>query len=314
MEHNTCEHVRWVVHGRRRKRCSGCKKTKTIRPQKRGRKQKRVNIGVLRKYLSGKSVRTSIRDVRRARDLLVRTTPWPDLSHLKGHCILIADALHIRTRTYRAFVHIILIASLDDDRAWILPMHVDTRGENRETWQTALEHALTPALHARIKALVCDGKASLLSLAREEGWVVQRCQFHLIARLQLKRSKYALSRHRQEGIMLYELAKTVFTTTSDEDCIRAVRALMTVARTESNKYLRTIVSGFTKHYRDYRAHLEYPELHLPHTTNAVESLNSIVRGLLQRMHGVRTRKAAEKWIEALLKQRQFIRLKRHTFS
>lgn len=255
-----------------------------------------------------------MRDLRRARDLFVRTTPWPKVSQLTEPCVLIADAIHIRTRTYKAFVHIVLIASVHDDRAWILPMHIDTRGEHKDTWRTALEAALTPVLHARVKALVCDGKAGLLSLARDHGWAVQRCQFHLIARLQLKRSKYALSRHRREGVMLYELAKTVFTTQSERTCARAVRTLTDIAHIETNKYLRTIVSGFAKHHRDYRTYIEQPDLQLPHTTNAVESVNSLVRGLLRRMHGVRTAKAAGAWIEALLKQRQFVRLKRHTFS
>ena len=316
MKNNTrefeCAHARWVVHGKRRRRCARCGKTKTVWRRKRGRKRCRAPIAALTSYLLGKTASASTRRLRQARDQFNRTSRWFDISVLPAPYLLIADAVHIRTHTYRVITHGMLLASAYDNRAWILPPYFDDRGETASSWQCAFA-ALSPWLISRVQALVCDGKSGLLRLARSHGWLIQRCQFHLIARLQLKRSKYALSRHRQEGIRLYELAKTVCTTRSDRALANALRVLATVARAESNRYLKTILSGFVKHHQDYRTFLRHPELNLPRTTNAVESLNSLIRSLTRRMRGFENAASARAWIEALLKHRQYINLntKRH---
>lgn len=318
MENNTCEpecrHKRWVAHGQRRKRCAHCGKTRTMRKKRRGRKRRRVGTLPLARYLNGKSVRTPSRMLGRSRDLFLRTTPWPDVSGLSGPCILIADALHIRTRTYRLVVHVILIASAQDDRAWILPVHFGTKSESGESWAQAFECALSAEPRTRIEGLVCDGRQGLLGYARQQGWVVQRCQFHLIARLQSLRSVRALSRHRADGRTLHALAKTVFTTRSMDDCTCTVRLLERRAAIEPNRHLRTVVSGLVKHHQDYRTYLNRSDLCLPYTTNAVESVNSLIRRLMRDMRGFENETSARAWIEALLKHRRYIRLTRHRKS
>jgi transposase-like protein len=224
--------------------------------------------------------------------------------------VLIADALHIRTSKYKTFVHITLVTSPDSDRAWLLPPHFDGTGENHTSWARAFDNIPCNIL-SKTKALICDGKSGLLGAGRNRGWLIQRCQFHFIARLQIKRSKFALSRHRKEGVMLYELAKTIFATKSENELDLSIRKLSSVSKTESNKYLRVILSGLVKNVSDYRTYLLHPKLNLPQTTNAVECVNSLIRDRIRRMHGFENEISARAWIESLLKIRQYICLKKH---
>lgn len=281
-----------------------------MRNKKRGRKRKRLSKTVLCRYLAGKSVRTRPHTLRATRNLFVRTTPWPDLTEIIGPCVLIVDALHIRTTVYTAIIHVLLLKPIHEGRAYILPFWTGTKTENKDSWRRAFEAHVPATLRSRIKALVCDGKSGLPELAREYGWLVQRCQFHLIARLQLKRSKYALSRHREEGVMLYELARTVCDTTSERKLQKALRTLTRIVQCEKNRHLKTILSGFVKHHQDYRTSLAHPELCLPTTTNAAESVNSLIRSMLFRMKGCRTSYSVLLWIEALLKYQSHIRVQK----
>lgn len=303
-----CAHACSTVHAKRRRRCRECGITWTVRKRRRGRKRTRGNIQAVVRYVQGKSVALTFKQLRKSRDAFIRKTQWPVIP--AGPCILIADALHIRTATYRAIVHLILVKPLHEERAYILPPFVDSRGENKWTWAEALTNIPVKVL-SNTQALVCDGRTGLPELGAYYGWLVQRCTFHLIARLQMKRSKYILSRHRREGVFLYELFTTVCTTRSSRKLKLSLEQLRYLAQVESHRQLRSIFSGLIKHHGDYRTYIEHPLLELPATTNAVECLNSIIRRFLHRARGFQTAPSALAWIEALLKCRQFIRVKNH---
>lgn len=311
MENNTCQHISWRTHAKRRKQCVQCGKTQTIRIKKRGRKPKRTSITPLIAYLRGKSVRTSSRDLRRARDLFNRTMDWPDVSMQSSPCFLLADALHIKTPTYQLSVYIILVTTIGEERAQILPVYFGKGGESFENWQKAFMSALPQQLLPFVKALVCDGRGSLLALGKKYGWLIQRCQFHLLARVQSLRSISALSRHRQEGIFLREQIKIVCETSVSPQMTLAITLLKNVVDHETNRHLKTTLSGLIKNHEHYRTYLQYPDLHLAHTTNAVESLNSLIRGLMWKMRGFENEESARAWITALLKERKFIRVCTH---
>lgn len=303
-----CIHARSAIHAHRRKRCKTCGKTWTIRKRRRGRKRIRANAQIATRYVQGKTVLPAFKHLRRSRDAFLKKTSWPSIP--RGPSILIVDALHLRTQTYTAIIHLMLIKPLVEERAYILPPFIHPRFENKRTWISALEKIPQETLGHAL-ALICDGKAGLPRLGKEMGWLVQRCRFHLMARLQMKRSRWILSRHRREGVFLYELFKTVCTTRSPEKLEYSLKVLVDKAREESNLLLKTIISGLVKNHHDYRTYLEHPSLNLPVTTNAVECLNSIIRRFLHRARGFRTAKSAITWIEVLLKHRRFIRVKTH---
>lgn len=314
MENNTCQHRRWHTHSDRRRRCVQCGKTKTIREKKRGRKPKRVSIEPLIKHLRGKSVRTSSRDLRRARDLFIRTTPWPDVSNISSPCFLLADALHIRTPTYQLSVYIILVVVIGENRTWILPVYFGKGGESFANWDSALKQAVSPELMPHIKALVCDGRTSLVSLGKSYGWLIQRCQFHLLARLQSLRSVGSQSRHQEEGIALKAHIKTVFDTRSEQQVFSTIKELEGIAIVETNRRLKTTLSGLVRNHGHYRTYLTSPELKLSHTTNIVESVNSLIRGLMRKMRGFENEDSARAWVVALLKERRYMNIKSHRKS
>lgn len=301
-----CFHA-WIGHGKRRRRCRLCGFSKVIRKRKRGRKAKRPNIFMLKKFLYGQPYPRSSKALCVARDSFVRGKIEVPV-FAPGPLVLIADALHLKTKTYKIFVHIFLVLSPQEDRAWILEPYFDCGGENEDSWRKAVI-TIPPPIQDRVKALICDGKAGLIRVGKTSGWLIQRCQFHLIARLQLKRSKYALSRHRKEGLRLYELAKSVFSERDDEKLKKVLSILSAIAEVETNRYLKTILKGFARHYEGYRTYLYHPDLKLPQTTNPVESVNSLIRNLMRRMRGFENENSARQWIRALIKNRRFIRIK-----
>lgn len=181
------------------------------------------------------------------------------------------------------------------------------RRENVESyagWQTHFA-TLPVSMIRRLVAAVCDGRTGLVALVRERNLLLQRCHFHLIARLQIKRSKRRSSRHYDEGIRLYRLLKT--TLTASATVARVACRKLAVAARVAPRGLKTVLSGFIANYEDYRAYRRYPHLGLPTTTGSAESLISSVRELLRQLRGVRTRAALEHWVNAYLKYRRTIR-------
>ena len=90
-------------------------------------------------------------------------------------------------------------------------------------------------------------------------------------------------------------------------CMPAFAELECIMDETSSRVLRSVLSGFLTHYRDYRTYLVYPELYLPRTSNTAESLIGMIRSLCYRARGFRTIHALRAWIEALIKHRRTVR-------
>jgi hypothetical protein len=246
--------------------------------------------------------------------LFIRTTPWLNVSGIANSCFLVADALHIRTPTYQLSVYITLVVVIGESKARLLPVYFGRGGESFENWDNAIKQAVPPELRHHIKALVCDGRVSLISVGKSYGWLIQRCQFHLLARLQSVRSVGSQSRHQAEGMALKARIKTVFETTSPLQVASAIQELKGIARSETSRRLKTTLSGLVRNHEHYRTYLTYPELKLAHTTNVVESINSLIRGLMRKMRGFENEESAAAWIIALLKDRRYMNIKSHRKS
>lgn len=62
--------------------------------------------------------------------------------------------------------------------------------------------------------------------------------------------------------------------------------------------IRRIIRSTLRWIHDFRAWHEYPHLHLPVTTNAMENMNGRIRALLARHRGLCTPDALQRWIVA----------------
>ena len=310
-----------IKFGNRRRQCVLCKKTWRIRKKKRGRNPKRKSINLFFKYLkreipslyvlarikrniiNKKSEDQLQRELRYGLNKFLKDTDWPKIPTCR-RLIVVADAMveTINKKTYSFYF--ILLRTIKSNKAIIVKPYIKLGAESWLGWQEAF-HRLPESILASIKALVGDGHSGLISIAKRRKWIIQRCHFHLIARIQGRRSRWARSRHRALGKRLYFLTKEIITNTDEKTIVDYLKEIKIIKDNTSSRLLNRYLSGFIKNYREYRTYLYHPELNLPLTSNAVESIIGSIRNLCHRSHGFRTINSLTLWINALLKYKKF---------
>lgn len=303
--------------GNRRRQCSKCKRTWRIRKKRRGRKQKRESKDYVLKYLRRQTLSiytlARLRNVsedklqkrlQKSLNLFLKNQSWPVIPEGKP-LIAVADAMvqFINHQIYTCYF--ILLRKIKDKKAIITPPLIRKGQEVWQGWEEAFKR-IPQKIKTNILALVCDGHSGLISQAKRNHWLIQRCHFHLIARLQAYCSKWSFSRHRAMGKRIYQLVANILANPNEKEIFQALSSLKIYFKKSYSRDLKKILRGFIKHYKDYRTYLYYPELCLPKTNNSVESLISAIRSLNYRARGFCTLASFEKWIGAILKDKQQI--------
>jgi transposase-like protein len=140
--------------------------------------------------------------------------------------------------------------------------------------------AIPNGVHKRIVAFVSDGFRSSARLARQYGWIHQRCHFHLLAQLQVNRGAWKLrsSSDRPLRESIYQDVRSLLTETSVAQRETLVTRLrQSIAKPACPRRLGMIVRELLRHRASFLAYLQYPALNLPTTTNTVESMNRLLR-------------------------------------
>jgi hypothetical protein len=308
--------------GNRRRQCSICKKTWRTRQKKRGRKKKRVTNDFAVRYLNNQvppssalaslrntNERKTQRQLEQSIDYFLKHISWPELPR-QGSLVLIADAMvKYIEKSWHTF-YFMLIKRANENEALIAKPYTQRGTENAQGWRRAIDSLPKPT-RACIKAMVCDGHGGLTSYAFWTKWSIQRCNFHLIARIQSRRSKWKSGRHREEGQLVYDLVNQALTTTDEkvlDDCIMCIEE---ISWTSKSPGLRKVLSGFVKNHQDFRTYLYMPELNLPRTNNTAESLIGCVQNLNFRAKGFATLTSLTKRIHALIKHKKKIKCNGH---
>lgn len=229
---------------------------------------------------------------------------WPSLPS-RHPLIAVADAVRIHAEKRIHTLYLILVRPASASRAWIAPPYVQEGKETWWGWQQAFD-ALPERTRAGIVALVSDGHKGLVSAAHRHEWLVQHCHFHLIAKLQGRRSRWASSRHRLAGEYLYALVHEILTHPDEEVAYRLRDELEAHRIALGSGQIQSYLSAFLREMPEYRTYLNYPDLHIPRTSNSAEALVAMIRRLLSRAHGFRTRASLMRWVTAFLKVQQTI--------
>lgn len=315
-----CGETIWRINSKRRQ-CSCCKKTWTLWPRKKGRKKKRGTSEKLIRYLShfdgtsrqkalqkGKSVRTEQKHMQDSLHRYCKVTSWAKIHD--GPLIVVPDALLVTVGGKLWTLYCILLRPVNGNKATITkPLFLPGREGQDGGWYLAFD-ALPCDVRNRIVAMVCDGAQPLTGMARNEAWILQRCYFHLKARLRHYVSTGPLGRYTREGRKIQYLVDRVVNSSSNDLVKSALDSLRELMAAKGSKSLRRVLSGFLRNYEDYRSYLNYPELNLPRTSNSAESLMSIIRRLQRKAHGFSNPYAFFQWVEALCKYHQTIRCNR----
>lgn len=226
--------------------------------------------------------------------------PWPHAIP-RGRLILVLDAMWFRKDDELNTVYLLGLRAVNGDDLQFLRPILRPGHESQKRWREVIDE-IPPKVRKRISAIVSDSFSGAGGIAKERKWIFQRCQAHLLLRLeticgdnkrrlsfwegrqQLKRLAYGLMNTRDE-IKARKLADEFFRIGNHRECPMKLHMIVT----ETLRYLH-----------EYRACYLHPELRLPATTNALENTNGRVRSLLSRSRGCRTPESLIRWITGFL--------------
>lgn len=313
MPHDTtnsdCKHVCVHVHDVRRRKCADCNATWTVRPKKRGPKPRKRRAAVVRRTFTHERTLAAHAAVARmgtdawrkhhAVALRVLTDrPWPHRAP-RGDLILVLDALWHAVDGEEWTTYLFGLRAVDGEDLIFLRPILRPGHEAQEQWRAVIG-TIPKRTRQRICAIITDSFAGVGAIADEEGWVLQRCHFHLLGKLA------TLCGNRKRRIAWWEerqrtqvLVRRILCDTDERRVSRACRELARLAEDgRCPVRIRRILRSTLRWRHDFRAWYEHPHLRLPATTNAVENMNSRLRSLLQRHRGLRTAGALTRWITA----------------
>lgn len=309
-EKSTCCKSKIIRFGNRRRQCTQCHRTFRMWQRKRGRKKRRVTIRFALSFLCRDvaSLASLARKrncsethlqtlLKRSRDLFIQHTSWPQIP--EGQLLLIADAVLEYIEQKWHTVYLMLVRSVSGTEAFLIPSVIALGTETPEGWKQAL-HTISPSIKTRITAIVCDGHNGLIIEAKLSHWIIQRCHFHLIARLQMRLS-WRIPEKRMNTEIIFSHIYTILQSRDLMAVHRSLAVLVVKRKDSSSKEIRRILAGFITNYQHYRSYLVYPEYNLPTTNNSAESLASSIADLKHRLRGFPTITSFKQWVMALLK-------------
>lgn len=304
--------------GKRRRQCVQCSGTWRIRQKKRGRKRQRPKEHLLMGVLEGTTTlarRAQAQNVssgalekqcERATEKFLKTSNG--YMFPSGKLILIVDGLWTYFHKEGRFtLYLMSVRSTDSAIAHFFDPVLLPGRENLDDWRKAI--ALLPDdVRQQICAMVSDGLRGLKKIAEENTWVFQRCHFHLLAWFQKRHGQYfqrGKTKWVRDAILAYI---QVMLETADQKKLQEFRQeLESIVRyPDCPRYLAMRVREFLRTIDDFRTYLRYPHLHLPTTSNTVETMIRLIRGLLSRIHGAATPQTFLKWTTSYVRHRRTI--------
>ena len=275
--------------GKRRRQCCICKHTWSIRKKRRGRKRKRIATALLNRILLKRHTiiqeqrnvhlsRSGVakRYVRAMRNVAAGSYPIKRLPH--GPYALIGDGLYFKFKRREWVMYLMAVKPIRGKKAYFLdPVLLEGR-ECYERWAQTVA-IIPPTVKKRICAFVSDGFRGTQFLSEQNGWLHQRCHFHLLAALVRGKGK---RRYRVRGSMLRDhLLETIrmMIILKNENGLKTARITVRrlIGRSTCPPYIRKQALEFLEREEDFRTYLGYPKLNLPTTTNAIESTGQMMR-------------------------------------
>lgn len=302
--------------GRRRRQCTLCKKTWSIRPKKRGRPMIRTSPKVLdqiflKSYtlqqLAHRRPRVGLLNFRhRFRQALNRFVARPCPQKIpSGSLTLLADGLYFLFRKKPWVLYLTALKSCRGKTAVFLDPVLFPGKEGAARWRQVFS-AIPPKARCRIKALVADNLNGMKRIAKHEKWILQLCHFHLIMKFQIQ---YRRGRRSLRGgtvrSEIYRFIRQALETSEESILNYSLDRLTRIARIScGTQRIQAMVREFLQSVPYFQAYRTHPELNLPTTTNTVESMCCIIRDLLRRNRCASSPQSLRKWTTALIRLRQ----------
>lgn len=304
--------------GQRRRRCSACGKTWRIRVKKRGRKQKRAHPNLKDTVLErGESLRHKAKRLNKNRESL-RRRHQKNLEQLRkrldmpiapeGPLIAIVDGWVATIKGERFVVCLILLRSVRGKYAIIMEPHIAKGYEHLTGWRDAFD-CLPQETKKRICALVSDGLTGMHVLARENEWVYQRCHFHLLKVMQSLRGKrWSTVKHKALREEMYQMIVSLLKEPSERSALCLSDKLKELlSNPKCPKWFALRTRGFFRQLAYFRTYLQYPELHLPSTTNSAENICRALTETKRKTRGFSSIESLKLWITVQIRAMKPVR-------
>jgi len=274
--------------GGRRRSCSCCGRTWSVRRRRRGPAARRITERLPEAVLlekvpvdllarrSHRSTATIRRRLGRALEKIAAEPFVPTVT--AGGLVLLIDGLWSKLRGRRWVLYNMALKPAASHTAWFLRPHLRAGHESMRGWEAAL-NTIPCELAGRICALAADGKTGIDILAQSRGWPLQLCHRHLIAALDRKLGHPRRQRTVQRPGRDIRATILELLATSDES--RVAEACQEIqhlcGHPNCTVGLRAVALHFVRHQREYRTYLLQPDLGIPTTTCTLESMHNLLR-------------------------------------
>ena len=274
--------------GKRRRQCAICKHTWRIRKKHRGRKRNRIAPRlVIRALIEHRTLvqqhransisqsGLSRRLAKAARAIFSTKSPRQIPG---GPYALLSDGLYFKFKRRDWVMYVMAVKSINLHRAYFLDPILLPGKESYERWRQVLT-TLPQTVRKQVLAFVSDGFRGSKLVAREHGWIHQRCHFHLLMALIRRRGRRS---YRTKGAGIREKllgAVRILLTTTDDVILRhqTLKAQRLIRHPLCPPWIRIQTVEFLRTLNDFRAYLLYPEFNLPTTNNSIESSGKLIR-------------------------------------
>lgn len=274
--------------GKRRRQCGSCKRTWRIRVKQRGRRKKRVTPGLVVRTLIKRQLLIHQKRYghispsgwsRRFTKALLTTERGTNQRRLPaGPYALLGDGLYFKFKRMDWVMYALAVKPVKAQRAYFLDPVLLPGKEGYERWRKAIA-TIPEHIRKSVLAFVSDGFRGSKLVAREHGWIHQRCHFHLLMALIRRhgRRSYQLKSSRIRKKMLTTVSRLL--TARDYKVLDRARGRAQGLLTHPlcPPWIRIQTVEFLRILADFRAYLNYPKLNLPTTTNAIESTGKLIR-------------------------------------
>mgnify|MGYP003576032800 FL=1 len=311
---SSCCRARTHRFGSRRRQCSHCKRTWSVRQKKRGRKRWRPSSRFLDAVLlEGKTLkrlapRTGLTPQalsHRFRRALRRVVSQNRALHVPaGPLVLLIDGLYFRFRRRPWVLYLMALKPCHRNYALFLDPLLLPGREDLDGWLKTIG-TVPLRVQKRIAAVVSDQIRGITSLAAYKGWALQLCHFHLISQLQGNRgTRKRTLRDRTMRETCYQLTRQALELADGDELEWVLRRLKDLVRQPSGAVrTRRVVREFLRRTDQFRTYRKFPDLDLPTTTGTVEAMGRIVRDLMRQTRSIRTPQALHLWATALIRRR-----------
>lgn len=220
----------------------------------------------------------------------------------RGPYALVGDGFYFKFKRMDWVMYVLALKPVRSRRAFFLDPVLLEGKEGYARWRIAIGR-VPQNIKKQVRAFVSDGFRGSKLIAREHSWIHQRCHFHLLMALIRRRGRRSY-RLKSSGIRsrLLRVVRILLATRDGAVLSRQKRlARRLLAHPLCPPWIRMQTVEFLRTLDDFRSYLNHPELHLPATTNALESAGRLIR------KATSTARTPE---SALLRATAFLRLKR----